>query len=320
LLVVIAIIGVLVALLLPAVQAAREAARRARCMNNMRQLGVAAQLYEVTHKHFPPGIGYYDKDNPSANMDFGTWLFYLLPNLEEQNLFVRSSGSVPFPLPTGTKNGRYPGNNEVYSKPVPTFLCPSDASVEANGVVTIDGVVFGATCYVPSGLISAETDWSKNPLATDYTTNPQAKTRMKEILDGTSKTILHAEKYARCTISDPAIDPAFHEGGGAWAYLTSPLFWWLPPPMNPPAKGYQPAFAIPILKGRGAPNAIGPESLFQIRPAEGECDPTRAATAHSGMVVGLADGSVRNLAAGMSGEVWWAAVTPAWGEVQSSDW
>jgi prepilin-type N-terminal cleavage/methylation domain-containing protein len=317
LLVVIAIIGLLVALLLPAIQAAREAARRAQCSNNMRQLGLAAHHYHDTYNHFPPGIGYYDPQNSSANKDFGTWLFYLLRYLEERSLFDHSMGSVPFP--EGPKLGHYPGNNGVYSQPVRTFLCPSDASVESNGVVTIEDVgarrrrtreVFGATCYVPNALVSATSTFVNNePIAT----NPQARTRLKQITDGSSHTILHAEKYAHCTNSD--MDPAFRDGGGAWAYCTSPLFKWLPPPMQMPPKGFQPGFAIPILKLRNAPNVIGPASRFQIQPPEGRCDPTRASTAHSGMVTGLADGSVQTLTAEMSGDAWWAAVTPNEGDM-----
>ena len=103
--------------------------------------------------------------------------------------------------------------------------------------------------------------------------------------------------------------------------LRAPLFPWQPPPMIPPGKAFQPGFAIAALVARGTPNAIGPGSIFQVQPIPGNCDPTRAATAHAGgMVVGLADGSVRTLAAGMSGDIWWAAVTPAGGEVQNSDW
>jgi hypothetical protein len=213
---------------------------------------------------------------------------------------------------------RYPGNNAVYSRPVATFLCPSYSSNEPYGVVTIDGVVFGSTGYVPNALISAKN--TKNPITTD----PQARTRLDvDVPDGTSYTILHAEKYSRCTNSDPAIDPAFHDGGAAWAYCTSPLpqFNWQPRPMKPPAKGFQPGFAIPILKLRGAPYVTGPESLFQSQPKEDDCDPTRASTAHSiGMVTGFVDGNVRILPAGMSGELWWAAVTPNEGERPNFDW
>ena len=129
--------------------------------------------------------------------------------------------------------------------------------------------------------------------------NPQGKVRIPaDFADGTSNTILHAEKYARCTNTDMA--PPFRDGGNAWAFCTSAVFPWQPPPMNFPGKALLPGFAIPALASRGAPNVIGPKSIFQVDPDPflGNCDPTRASTAHaSGMVVGLADGSVRTLAA-----------------------
>ncbi|MGE0377067.1 MAG: hypothetical protein AB7Q45_16785, partial [Planctomycetaceae bacterium] len=93
-------------------------------------------------------------------------------------------------------------------------------------------------------------------------------------------------------------------------------------PMNPPGKAFQTGFAIPALAARGAPNAIGPGSKFQVRPTPflGNCDPTRASTAHAGLLVGLVDGSVRTLNPSMSGETWWAAVTPSGSEVLGGDW
>jgi prepilin-type N-terminal cleavage/methylation domain-containing protein len=313
LLVVIAIIGILIALLLPAVQAARESARRAQCCNNLRQLGVAAHQYHDTHEHLPPGIGYYPTTDHGV---FGTYHFHLLPFFEQGNLYDRSLGSVAFP--DGPKTVHYPGNNNIYSQPVPTLLCPSDPSVEPDGVVMIASDSFGASCYAPNALVTARADLTQIPPVP----NPQGKARMpNDFADGTSHTILHAEKFARCT--NTTMVPAFQDGGTTWGYTASALFAWQPPPMNPPGKTFQPGFAIAALVGRGAPNAIGPGSIFQVQPSpfEGNCDPTRTATSHAGgMVVGLADGSVRLLAAGMSGDVWWAAVTPAGGEVQNSDW
>ena len=117
--------------------------------------------------------------------------------------------------------------------------------------------------------------------------------------------------------------PPFQDGGTAWAYCAVRPFPWQPPPMTPPGKAFQPGFAIPAFAASGAPDAIGPGSRFQVRPTPflGNCDPTRAATAHAGGIqVGLADGSVRTLAPSMSGDTWWAAVTPAGGEVLGSDW
>jgi prepilin-type N-terminal cleavage/methylation domain-containing protein len=310
LLVVIAIIAILIALLLPAVQKVRESANRMKCTNNLKQLGLAAHNYHDVHKHLPPGVGYYPTP---ANGTFGTYFFHLLPYLEQDNLYCAALGTVVFP--DGPRMVYYPGNNAVYSRAVSVFLCPSDPSIDADGVVTIKGVQFGASCYAPNGLISGTADFSKTPPVG----GPQGRTRLADIGDGTSNTILHAEKYARC--SNTYMPPAFRDGGTAWAYCTGVLFPWQPPPMNLPFRAFQPGFAIAGFAGRGAPDAIGPGSIFQVQPAVDECDPTRASTPHPGGIqVGLADGSVRTLSRDISGEIWWAAVTPRGGEVLGPDW
>jgi prepilin-type N-terminal cleavage/methylation domain-containing protein len=314
LLVVIAIIAILIGLLLPAVQKVREAAARSKCQNNLKQLGLAAHNYHDANGHVPPGIGY---DPPVTGGVFGTYQFHLLPHLEQGSLYASALGSVTFPPPAGPTAVYYAGNNNVYSRPVPVFLCPSDPSVEAGGVVTIDGIPFGPACYVPNALVNSQNDLTRSPPVT----NPQGKNTLAVITDGTSQTILHAEKYARC--SNTTMAPPFRDGGSAWAYTASPLFPWQPAPMTPPGKAFQPGFAIPALVGRGAPDAIGPGSKFQLQPTpfEGNCDPTRAATAHAGGIqVGLADGSVRTLTPSVSGATWWAAVTPAGGDVLGTDW
>jgi prepilin-type processing-associated H-X9-DG protein len=80
---------------------------------------------------------------------------------------------------------------------------------------------------------------------------------------------------------------------------------------------YFPLFGVPTTNG----TPIGPVSLFQVQPSQNNCDASRASTAHTGgMQILLADGSVRNLAASMSGTTWWASVTPAGGEVLGADW
>jgi hypothetical protein len=233
----------------------------------------------------------------------------LLPFLEQGPLFDSSWGSTPFLPPVGPAEVHYAGNNDVYRRPLPVFLCPSDPSVDSGGVVLVEGVSFGALCYGNNALVTAQS----NP------PGPQGKTHFGEITDGTSNTILHAEKYARCTNTTMA--PPFQDGGCAWAYCAANVFPWLPAPMSQPMKAYLTGFCIRGLVPLGAPNSVGEGSLFQVRPTPflGACDPTRAATAHSAMVVGLADGSVRTLSPSMSGTSWWAAVTPQGGETLSLD-
>jgi prepilin-type N-terminal cleavage/methylation domain-containing protein len=294
LLVVIGIIAVLIGLLLPAVQKVREAANRFKCCNNLHQLGLAAHQYHDVHQHLPPGAGY----TPLA--ESGVWghhFFHLLPYLEQGNLYERAWGSVP--LTTGPITIHWPGNNNVYSQPVPTFVCPSDPSVGPDGVVTVKGISWGASSYAANSQVAA-------PIPHD----PQGKRCLLAITDGTSNTILYAEKYALCTSTSLALD-----GGNLWAYCATAVFN-LPPPMAPPYKLYHPAFG-------GGPYAIGPGSRFQVQPSPflGNCDPTRASTAHpGGMSVCLADASVRTLSSSMSGLTWWAAVTPSGGEVLGPDW
>ena len=309
LLVVIAIIGAFVALLLPAVQAAREAARRTQCSNNLRQLGLAAHDHHDSLRHLPPGIGYYPM---STNGVFGTYFFHLLPYIEQGTLFESSLNSAEFLPPVGPTTVYYPGNNTVYRQPLAILQCPSDHSAGPNGAVPINGDWFGVSCYAPNALLSAQTDLNAHP----PTSNPQGKVRFADILDGTSNTILYAEKYARC--SNTTMAPPFRDGGTAWAYCTAIVFPWQPQPMNLPSKAFGPGFAIPALAAIGAPNAIGPESKFLVRPTSGACDPTRASTSHASLVVGLADGSVRTLNSSMDADVWWAAITPAGGEVLGS--
>jgi hypothetical protein len=93
----------------------------------------------------------------------------------------------------------------------------------------------------------------------------------------------------------------------------------LPPPMDRPLGAFTAGFAI---KGYfGNPNTVGPKSKFQVQPAPGNCDPTRASTAHAGgILVCMGDGSVRMLSPSMSDAIWWAAVTPRGREVLDSDW
>ena len=135
LLVVIAIIGVLVSLLLPAVQSAREAARRSRCLNNLKQISLAVHNYENTFRTFP--IGAYD-------CCYGTWLLSVLPYVEQTTLYQqysRPGGMEGFGNASGP-DVRYGTavNLPVTRTQIPSYTCPSDTKSANLGVIS--GVTF----------------------------------------------------------------------------------------------------------------------------------------------------------------------------------
>ena len=107
LLVVIAIIGILIGMLLPAVQSVREAARRTTCLNNIRQIGLAAINFSTAKMRFPTNGGNASvlvRDNQGLNInasESGSWAFQLLPYMEQENLFnLRPVSYTHLTLPT----------------------------------------------------------------------------------------------------------------------------------------------------------------------------------------------------------------------------
>jgi prepilin-type N-terminal cleavage/methylation domain-containing protein/prepilin-type processing-associated H-X9-DG protein len=117
LLVVISIIGVLIALLLPAVQAAREAARRSQCVNNLKQIGLALHNYEGSRQVLPPGyVSAFDASGTDLGPGWG-WASMILPQFEQTTTFSAVNFST---------NVETPANQTARLVIVAGFLCPSD--------------------------------------------------------------------------------------------------------------------------------------------------------------------------------------------------
>lgn len=202
LLVVIAIIGILVSLLLPAVQSAREAARRMSCQNNCKQIGIALHNYLDTHKSFPPGALWGGGKSSYPEFPYHhTWLTKILPFLEQQPLY-------------DLMNPRLAAFGQAFTRQqVPLLLCPSDAGFRnGENVVSVapaPGTDYnlGLSCYAASiGL------WASNvalipqghayyPVLGDPVNNPEYSgvfsdlqvSDMADITDGSSNTIMVAE-------------------------------------------------------------------------------------------------------------------------------
>ena len=120
LLVVIAIIGILVSLLLPAVQSARGAARRAQCQSNLKQLAIAVLNFESAQGHFPEGAHHTNPVAADPSNHFANWGIHLLPYMEEQPLHDQ----YHFDL-----YNSHPDNLPVLRTPLSVYKCPSDTAI-----------------------------------------------------------------------------------------------------------------------------------------------------------------------------------------------
>jgi prepilin-type N-terminal cleavage/methylation domain-containing protein/prepilin-type processing-associated H-X9-DG protein len=213
LLVVIAIIGILVGLLLPAVQSARESARRMQCQNNLKQITLALHNYHDMHLSMPTSMTGADQYPGGAGSGFHSWLARILPQIEQQSLHERIHFEQPLSDRTNyASDGDYldyslsPGHvDEVATGTlIPTFLCPSDPlSVPQQSL----GITSGPGSY------AANIGWPRlstgpgitaplirqngviglwNPVSSD--TWQQPKIRFADIRDGLSNTIAIAER------------------------------------------------------------------------------------------------------------------------------
>ena len=295
LLVVIGIVALLIGLLLPAVQKVRTVALTIQSKNNLRQISLATSAYAADHEQRLPhaipaeffGQGYRE-----------TVFVAYLPYLEQANLHRRLL--FPFedysPLPTMTI--------KIYLNP----LDPTISSIGANGVINPNGHTFTSYAYN----------------AQVFASQAELPYLSGQISDGLSQTILYAEHYA------------YSCGGYSFSYQQYNA------PVTPHSSGLdrnpperRPSFAdggpvvgegqaehdfYPITTGSPLTSRASEPVTFQQRPRWSECDPRLPnSTSPGGLQVAFADGSVRTISPGVAPEAFWAAVTPAGGEVFELD-
>ena len=224
LLVVIAIIGILIGMLLPAVQQVREAARRISCSNQQRQIALACLNYESTNSKFPPGLNVpvdepgsggrlrdvhvdVNGNNPQSPIrdKFGSWLVWIQPFIEQGNIFDRLDLSqrqwVNFDSPDD------PG-----AQVIPAYICPSDID-EQVFILSNSGFPdshIAVNSYFGSAGV---TGWFYLDRTSDGFFNYNIETTFGNLTDGSTNTFMLGERYS----SDPRFENFEQQRGWAWS-------------------------------------------------------------------------------------------------------
>ncbi len=199
-LVVLAIIGILIALLLPSVQSIREAARRTQCLNNMRQLGIGVTSYEGTRGAFPPS---YQNGH--------CWAAILLPYIEQKNIADVYDFGIPW---------NHANNQVATTSVVTTYVCPSNPNATNQRFDEIGGGKRAAT-----GDYAAISSVSKAIYSLGYArpvdnrraalTHGNRPTEIRDIVDGLSNTIMFIEDVGRPVhYTSKGRGPDNHDPGG----------------------------------------------------------------------------------------------------------
>lgn len=283
LLVALAIIGLLVALLLPAVQQSREAARRMSCQNNMKQMGIALHLYHNQLGVFPSSstsdveAGVWSPSPERFHLH--SWASLLLPFMEQGNLHEQIDYNV---------SSLAPANLLLAQQPIDIYVCPSYSGPAYSNDPFYQRVSgqLALRNYAAMGATDAQRIY-QDPDGVIY---PESAIRFRDILDGTSNTTVLAETRDYGA-------PVWIDGSAA-------------------------AFVARRYDASNPPSYAGPELALNYRPyylrddgAGGIDSLYGPSSMHAGVVTHLmADGSVRSLAETMSADVYEALASRDGGE------
>ncbi len=302
LLVVIAIIGILCSLLLPAVQAAREASRRVQCANNLKQVGLGTATCENVNGVLPPlYVSSVDQNGQNQNSQFSpvrapgpyqgavgfTVFCFLLPYIEQGELYTLSNRQI-----WGNVNGK-----PLLGYVINAYRCPDEPSpalqtgIAATNNGSAESQGWAASNYAANYMVFG------NPAVNPPTS--EGATLMADIRDGLSNTIFYTERYATCGSTGIP--------GATWAMLWADPFgaWAAQFGMN----GFTPTGYIRCPVFQNAPDWIW------------GCDTTKPQSPHVGGInVCLGDGGVRFVSAAVNADTWANLCDPRDGNTLGSDW
>jgi len=344
LLVVIAIIGILIGLLIPAVQKVREAAARVQCANNFKQIGIATHSYHDSNNSLPNAWWTNWNGGATSNGAIRAWYtawITLLPYIEQGNLYNAGSGTVnPNTIGVNGDGFGYISDWVAVAATPPTYLCPADGTnvSHLNG----SGFTYGGS---PLG---SQPQGSQSPYSTSsYRVNLMVYdpnnnwTILQAMPNGTSNTIITAHGVENCngtnigwsannnTIwgANPSDTGTQHPiAAFGWPTYYS---YWAPSSTNYSSGAPNATIGADGNKGGSAggvyafgyPDYTQGNLPFQINPVPGNCNPELLITPHSsGMLVGLGDGSVKNVSSGITATTWKNACNPRSGVPLGSDW
>jgi prepilin-type N-terminal cleavage/methylation domain-containing protein len=304
LLVVIAIIGVLIGLLLPAVQKVREAANRTACMNNLKQISLAAINAANQYRGLmPPAFDNYGGKpvwTDGKTQYQGSIWYHLLPFLDENAIYAfyppiyGPQGSAKAGMATyGPTSATI--NQQAQSYKVSVYRCPSDAT-SSNGTFTFTNhklygnATFGTTSYAANWQVFGKPGGVRIP---------DALTR------GASKTLLFTEKSAICGAPSTATGNPL--GGALWA-MRGP---YTPDPSPGENWAGMVGFifsqsGIPVAYPHAASDITQQQWLFQL-PTD-QCDPFKAQTPHAGQAINCAMGDGRVISVSRGTTTWETAL------------